>query len=117
MSELNVETVRGHYRAAARGETQSLRWLDERIGGEHRSVDRSPGDPEPVDRPRWQPERFVDLDERVLVRVKLSGLTRESGNETESRLAHLWTMRRGNAVTLAVYHDWEAGLTAAGVAE
>lgn len=117
VSEQNVESVRSHYKAAARGEFRSLRWLDERIAAEHRWVSELPGEPEPIDQPRWQPERFVDLQERVLVRVKLSGRARETGKETESRLAHLWTVRRGHALKLAVYHDWESGLEAAGVAE
>jgi hypothetical protein len=117
MSEQNMESIRGHYRAAARGDVPSLRWLDERIAAEHRWVSDLPQVPEPVDQPRWRPERFIDLNERVLVRVKLSGCARETGKETESRLAHLWTLRRGQVVKLAVYHDWESGLSAAGVAE
>jgi ketosteroid isomerase-like protein len=117
MSERNVESIRGHYTAAARGDMPSLRWLDERIAAEHRWVPERPDMLEPVDQPRWRPERFIDLHERVLVRVKLSGRARETGNETESRLAHLWTVRRGHAVELAIYHDWETGLAAAGVAE
>ena len=117
MSEPNVESVRSHYRAAARGEFKSLRWLDERIAERRRFVPELLAEPEPIDQPRWRPERFVDLDERVLVRVKLFGRARESGKDTETRLAHLWTVRHGHAVRLAVYHDWESGLVAAGVAE
>jgi ketosteroid isomerase-like protein len=71
----------------------------------------------PVDQPRWRPELFVDLREHVLVRVKLSGRARSTGIETEARLAHLWTVRGGHAVKLAIYHDWQSGLEAAGVAE
>jgi ketosteroid isomerase-like protein len=117
MSEQNVEHVRRHYRAAARGEIRSLRWLDERIAAEHRWAPEVPGMPEPIDEPRWRPERFIDLHGQVLVRVKLSGHARGTGNQTEARLAHLWTLKRGHAVSLAVYHDWESGLSAAGVAE
>jgi ketosteroid isomerase-like protein len=117
MSEQNVESIRGQYTAAARGEMPSLRWLDERIGAEHRWISEPPDMPEPIDQPQWRPERFIDLHERVLVRVRLSGCSRETGEETESRLAHLWTLRHGHAVELAVYHDWESGLAAAGVAE
>ena len=119
MSEQSVDEIRDHYRAAARGEVRSLRWLDERIDVEHR---RAPGLPatlesEPVDEPRWQPERFIDLQERVLVRVKFSGHARATGYQLETRIAHLWTVRRGRSVRLAVYNDWESGLEAAGVAE
>lgn len=117
MSEQNVESVRGHYRAAARGEMPSLRWLDERIAVKYRWAPELPNMPASIDEPRWQPERFIDLRDRVLVRVKLSGRERDTGKETETRLAHLWTLERGRAVRLAVYHDWETGLEAAGVAE
>jgi ketosteroid isomerase-like protein len=123
MSERNVDNIRSHYQSAARGEIRSLRLLDERIGEEHRGVpdNRDVPDlsnmPDPVDEPRWRPERFIDLHERVLVRVKLSGRARSTGEETETRQAHLWNVRRGRGVTLAIYHDWESGLEAAGVAE
>jgi ketosteroid isomerase-like protein len=117
MSEESVESVRSQYRAAARGEEPSLRWLDERVALDHGSVPDLPSVPEAVDEPRWRPERFVDLHGRVLVRVKLTGRTRETGQETETRLAHLWTIRRGEAVGLAVFPDWESGLEAAGLAE
>jgi ketosteroid isomerase-like protein len=117
MSEQNVENIRSHYWSAARGEIRSLRWLDERIGGEYRRVSELSDVPDPVDEPRWRPERFVDLRGGVLVRVKLSGRARSTGKETEARLAHLWTVRGGHAVKLAIYHDWQSGLEAAGVAE
>jgi ketosteroid isomerase-like protein len=119
MSDESVDEIRAHYRAAARGEMGSLRWLDERIDVEHRRALGLSATPEsePVDQPRWQPERFIDLRDRVLVRVKLSGRARETGNETETRLAHLWTVRGGHATNLTIYHDWESGLSEAGLAE
>jgi hypothetical protein len=75
MSDQSVDEIRGHYRAAARGEVGSLRWLDERIDvGQQRALGLSAiPESEPVDQPRWQPERFIDLRDRVLVRGKLSG--------------------------------------------
>jgi ketosteroid isomerase-like protein len=119
MSDQSVDEIRGHYLAAARGEVRSLSWLDERIDVDLRRAPSSPATPEsePVDQPRWQPERFIDLRDRVLVRVKLSGRTRETGDETETRLAHLWTVRRGHPTSLTIYHDWESGLSGAGLAE
>jgi ketosteroid isomerase-like protein len=119
VSEQNVDEIRSQYKAAARGEVQSLRWIDERVGEEFRWAPVSAGilEPEPIDEPRWQPERFIDLRDRVLVRVKLSGRARETGNEIETRLAHLWTVQRGHAVSVTIFHDWESGLAAAGIAE
>jgi len=118
MSEQNVESIRGQYTAAARGEMPSLRWLDERIGAEHRWASEPPDMPEPIDQPRWRPERFIDLHGRVLVRVRLSGVLK--GNWPRKRRADspiFGPSGTAHAVELAVYHDWESGLAAAGVAE
>lgn len=117
MSGRNVEIIRSHYKAAAAGDARILSWLRQPIA----VIDDSAGNPlrlsEPIEEPRWQPERFVALDGRVLVRVKLSGRARKTGAEVETRIAHLWTIRQGRSLRLAVYRDWESGLEAAGVQE
>jgi ketosteroid isomerase-like protein len=117
VSEQNVDVVRTLYRETAHGDASGLQWLDERMALDYRAVPDLPSLAKPVDDPRWQPERFIDLHERVLVRVKFSGHARATGHQLETRIAHLWTVRRGRSVRLAVYHDWESGLEAAGVAE
>jgi ketosteroid isomerase-like protein len=118
MSEHNVDVIRTLYREAAHSDASGHPRLDERMALDYRSVVPDlPGAAEPVDESRWQPERFIDLQERVLVRVKFSGHERATGHQLETRIAHLWTVRRGRSVRLAVYRDWESGLEAAGVAE
>jgi ketosteroid isomerase-like protein len=117
MSKQNVDVVRTLYRETAHGDASGLRRLDERTGLDYRAIPDLPSMEQPVDEPRWQPERFIDLQERVLVRVKFSGHARATGHQLETRIAHLWTVRRGRSVRLAVYRDWESGLEAAGVAE
>lgn len=116
MSTRSIGVVQRVYRAAADGETSSTRWLDERVPSRHRSSpDAAIG--EPVDLPRWKPERFFDLQEQVLVRVKLSGLGSETGHRIETRIAHLWTFEPGQSARLSVYHDWESALGDVGLAE
>jgi ketosteroid isomerase-like protein len=117
MSEQNVETIQGVYRAAANGEASGLRWLDERFALERRSVPELSGIEETVDDPKWKPERYIDLHEKVLVRVKLSGRGSQTGHAIEARIAHLWSIREGRTARLAVYHEWHSGLEAAGLEE
>jgi ketosteroid isomerase-like protein len=117
MSEHNVDVVRTLYREAAHSDASGHQRLEERMALDYGAVPDLPSTAEPVDEPRWQPERFIDLQERVLVRVKFSGHERATGHQLETRIAHLWTVRRGRSVRLAVYRDWESGLEAAGVAE
>src|SRR5262249_5300716 len=40
-----------------------------------------------------EPEDFIDAGDTVVVPVRISGRGRESGIETEIRLAHLWVLR------------------------
>lgn len=117
MPEGNAEVIRDHYRAAAAGEARVLGWFDQPLAGDRGSIAAPLGIPAPIVEPRWKPERFVELDGRVLVRVKLSGRAIKTGTEVETRIAHLWTIRQGKALRLAVYPDWESGLEAAGVRE
>jgi hypothetical protein len=117
MSEQNVATIQRVYRAAANGEASGLAWLDERVRLEHRTAASPFSMAETVSDPRWKPERFIDLHERVLVRVTLSGRGTQTGTEIETRIAHLWSFPRGGNAQLAVYHDWQSGLEAAGLEE
>jgi hypothetical protein len=116
MSERSLAAIQRVYRAAANGEASGLAWLDERVALEHRSVADRSSMGETVLDPRWKPERYVDLHERVLVRVKFSGRGSDTGNEIETRIAHLWSFHGGSA-QLAAYPDWKSGLEAAGLEE
>jgi hypothetical protein len=116
MSQRSIGVVRLVYRAAADGDSSGTQWLDERFPSHLRSSpDAVIG--ESVDLPRWKPERFIDLQEQVLVRVKFSGRGSKTGHDIETRIAHLWTFEPGEPARLCVYHDWESALSTVGLAE
>lgn len=117
VSDQNVEAIQRVYRAAANGEASGLTWLDERVAFRHRTFAGLTRRKETVSDPQWRPERYIDLNERVLVRVQLSGRDTESGEEIETRIAHLWSFSPGECARLAVYHDWQGALEAAGLQE
>lgn len=49
---------------------------------------------------RFEPERFIDLGDQVLVLVTMHARARHSGIEVSGRYGHLWTLREGKAVRL-----------------
>jgi ketosteroid isomerase-like protein len=49
---------------------------------------------------RFEPERFVDLGDRVLVVAVMRARGRGSGIEVAHRYGHLWTLRDGKAIRL-----------------
>jgi hypothetical protein len=60
------------------------------------------------------PERFIDLDGRILVWGKVL-LRSKGGGRVEGTLTHLWTMREGKAIMLQIYGDPQRALQAAGL--
>jgi ketosteroid isomerase-like protein len=66
---------------------------------------------------RIQAEEFVDLGERVLVLITISGRGKDSSIEAEGKYAHVWTMRDGKATRFAGYTDWAEALEAVGLSE
>jgi ketosteroid isomerase-like protein len=65
---------------------------------------------------RYEPEEFVEVGDRLLVIVLVSGRGRESGAGFEQRQAHVWTIREGKAVRLDFYLDRAEAETAVGLA-
>lgn len=61
------------------------------------------------------PESFVENGEMIVVTILMRGRGRVSGAPVEERIAHLWTVRDGNAVALQVYSDPDDALRAAGL--
>jgi ketosteroid isomerase-like protein len=49
---------------------------------------------------RFEPERFVDLGDQVLVITRMRARGRSSGIEVSDRYGHLWTFRGGKAIRL-----------------
>jgi ketosteroid isomerase-like protein len=66
---------------------------------------------------RFDPEEVVDLGERALMRVRLSGRGRTSGIEFEQTAFHLWTFRDGMPWRCEVFFEEKAALEAAGLQE
>jgi len=55
---------------------------------------------EGLDDVRFEPQRIVDLGDRVLVVALMRARGRESGVEVTGRYGHLWTLRDGKAIRL-----------------
>lgn len=64
---------------------------------------------------RADPEEFIELDEQVIVPLRLRARARETGLEGEAETAHLWTMRDAKGVRLQVYAHKAEALEAAGI--
>jgi ketosteroid isomerase-like protein len=68
---------------------------------------------EPLDEYRADPERIVAFSDRVVVLVRQRGRARGREQETEVRLAHVWTMRPpARIVGFRIYLDPERALSA-----
>jgi ketosteroid isomerase-like protein len=64
---------------------------------------------------RFAPEAVVDLGERALMRVRLSGRGKSSGIDLEQTVFHLWTFRDGMPWRCEVFVDEDAAQQAAGL--
>jgi ketosteroid isomerase-like protein len=64
---------------------------------------------------RFAPKEVVDLGERALMRVRLSGRGKASGIELEETVFHLWTFRNGMPWRCEVFVDENAARQAAGL--
>jgi ketosteroid isomerase-like protein len=59
------------------------------------------------------PEEFLDAGDRVIVVFRFQGKGRESGVFIEERLAHVWTIRKGQAVRMEVHSGRDEAIRAA----
>ena len=67
---------------------------------------------------RYEIEELTDVGDRVLMEIRLWGIARGSGVETERRdVFHLWTIRDGKAQRCEVYFNRPDALGAAGLRE
>jgi ketosteroid isomerase-like protein len=139
MSEENVELVRRVYI-----EGDLLQTTSDQIDSlfrEHLDEDfefRLPGDypeGEPVFRGRegvdqlvamlgetwseWQfePERFLDAGDQVVVFARIVGRGKASGAPFELETTHVWTVRAARAISVHAYRDRSQALEAAGSRE
>jgi len=63
----------------------------------------------------WVPVEVIDLDDRVLVRVQVSGTGRATALPVEADIGHVYEMRDGKTVGLTVFRTWDEAKAFAGV--
>ena len=63
----------------------------------------------------YEPLEFIDLQGRILVRVRGTGKGRHTGLAVAEETGQLWTLRDGLAVRLDVYRTWREARYAAGL--
>jgi len=66
---------------------------------------------------RQEPERFIDLGDRVLVLDRQVGVGRRSGIRIDHQMAQVFTIRDGKIACLHSYWHREEALAAVGLAE
>lgn len=64
---------------------------------------------------RFEPERFIDAGERVVVFIHVVAEGGASGLPTEQRTAHVWTVRDGRLSSIQIYRDRDDALDALGL--
>lgn len=134
MSQENVETLRHGYEALSRGDLDAfLQMCDPDIecqlpeGGINTGTLRGPQAVrgflqsyiDAFEAFRMEAERFSEVDDRVVVLLRVLGRGRGSGVEVDTRPVHVWTMRNGKAVRVESLPEDEHGaaLKAAGLSE
>lgn len=64
---------------------------------------------------RWEADRFIPVQDRVLVLFTARGRGKGSHVEVEAHWAHLWTFREGKATRIEGFLDQAEGLEAVGI--
>ena len=64
---------------------------------------------------RYEPEEFIDLGERVLIVLRLTGRGTQSGVPVDQRISQLWTLCEGRVVCLESFFLRAHALEAAGL--
>jgi uncharacterized protein len=64
---------------------------------------------------RCEAEEFIPAGEFVVVLTRYTGRGKESGANVDTRGAHLWTLRDGEAIRLEVFSSRTKALEAAGL--
>jgi ketosteroid isomerase-like protein len=69
------------------------------------------------DETRWVPERFLPVDDRVVVLFTAQGRGKGSNVDVVAHWAHIWTFRKGKATRIEGFVDQAEALKAAGLSE
>jgi ketosteroid isomerase-like protein len=70
-----------------------------------------------MDEIRFQPERFWDAGEAVVVALRLTAKGRQTAIRVEQRIAQVWSVRDGRAIGVRTYTSIAEALRAAGLQE
>lgn len=68
-----------------------------------------------MDEIRFQPERFWDLGDAVVVTVRVTAKGKETGIRVEQQVAQVWTIRDGKAIRVRTYPTQSEALDAVGL--
>jgi ketosteroid isomerase-like protein len=68
-----------------------------------------------MDEIRFEPERFWDAGEAVVVALRLTAKGRQTAIRVEQRIAQVWSIRDGRAVSVRTYTSIAEALRAAGL--
>jgi ketosteroid isomerase-like protein len=66
---------------------------------------------------QFEPERFLDAGDQVVVFARIVGRGKASGAPVELETTHVWTIRAGRAMSVHAYRDRSEALEAAGFRE
>jgi ketosteroid isomerase-like protein len=66
---------------------------------------------------QFEPERFLDAGDQVVVFARIVGRGKASGASVELETTHVWTIRAGRAMSVHAYRDRSQALEAAGLRE
>jgi ketosteroid isomerase-like protein len=66
---------------------------------------------------RWDPERFIEAGEMIVVLMTLSGVARQMRARVSAPVAHLWTVRDDRVARVEVFLDRSEAFAAAGLAK
>jgi ketosteroid isomerase-like protein len=65
----------------------------------------------------WRPREVIDLDGRLLVRVRLEATADHTALPFAEDIGHLYTLREGRVLRLDIYRNWEEARAAAGLVD
>ena len=65
----------------------------------------------------WEPLEFVDVGDRLLVRVLLEGTAEHTALPIAEEIGHVYTFREGRATRLDIYRSWAEAQRAGGWSE
>jgi ketosteroid isomerase-like protein len=130
MSQENVERMKRAFDAFSRGDLETVFGFIDPNFEIHDRVIGSPSERGPdalianagavreaAGDVSWEPLEIVDVGERVLVRVHVTGTGQHTSLPFDGDVGHIYTYKEGKAVRLDIFRTWEDALEAAGLRE